>query len=333
MNSSNNLVDQTIYINVFNYLYLVVIIVGTLANIMAFIIFSRKKFENTLFSTYFRVLLVIDTIGLLYLTLAKYLFLAYKINIRDLNLILCRITMPMAYSIPTISAHLTVVISFDRWLSIAKPTLFLIRKTKKFQLNVCVMIILVNFVYNGQLFFSYIAIDPYENYDWEICLILNENLLSTMDLINSTILPFFLMILFTSLTINSVFVSTNRIRNAIFGLKISPINSDLISECDKFRYRDIRLTINSIFLNIIFLLFNAPQSIFFFISKYFIIKSHYSNLYVQSVLILSYLNHASSFFINLTVNTQFRKELFSWFNEKIITFSKQFPSKQSQSIN
>ena len=141
---------------VINYLYLAVSLVGTLSNILAFIVFSRKKFENTVFATYFRALLVIDTIGLLYLTIGKFLHFEFNINLRDLNIVLCRITMPIAYSIPSISAYLTAIISFDRWLSIAKPSVLPIRKKKKFQLHVCMIIILVNFIYNGQLFFSYL---------------------------------------------------------------------------------------------------------------------------------------------------------------------------------
>ena len=315
MNITYNL-DKAIQIKVFQIIYITIILVGTVANMISFIIFSRKKFKNTLFSTYFRVLLLVDTFGLLYLTLSKYLHLGFDINLRDLNTFLCKITMPIAYSVPTISAHLTVVISFDRWLSIAKPTALLIRKKRKFQLNLCVIIILVNFVYNGQLFYSYMGYSIENNKKWKVCLIYNENLLSIMDLINSTILPFILMFLFTFLTINKVFISRNRIRSAVLNPRIAAINGDIMCHYDLSRKRDIRIAINSILLNLVFLFLNAPQSIFFFMSKYILNNSTYSTIYVQSTLILSYLNHASVFFINLIVNTHFREELLNWFNEK-----------------
>jgi hypothetical protein len=126
--------ENKIILRVINYLYLVIVIVGTLANILAFLLFSRKKFQKTVFSTYFRALLVVDTIQLDYLALSKFIFFEYDIHFRDLNIILCRLTMPLAYSLPSASAYITAVISFDRWLSITKPTVLLIRKKKNFKL-------------------------------------------------------------------------------------------------------------------------------------------------------------------------------------------------------
>jgi hypothetical protein len=293
----------------FNYSYLVVSFVGTLANILAFIVFSRKKFENTVFATYFRALLIIDTIGLLYLAIGKFLYFEFNINLRNLNAVLCKITMPCAYSIPSISAYLTVIISFDRWLTIAKPTVLLIRKKRKFQIHVCIIIIFVNLIYNGQLFFSYLDINPIDNEILIQCLIPNEKLLSTMDLINNTILPFILMILFTSLTINAVFVSRRKIRHAAMNA-----SSSLPSSFDLSRKRDIKFAITAILLNIIFLLLNGP-----FTSSYFIFNNflnRYGQIdFVRAILLLSYMNHASVFFINLAVNTQFKEELFSLYLE------------------
>ena len=123
---------------------------------------------------------------------------------------------------------------------------------------------------------------------------------------------------------SAVFASRNRIRNAVLNPRSMAINSDLINQYDISRKRDIRFAITSILLNLIFLLLNAPQSIFFFISKYFIVKSRYSNFYVQSFLILSYLNHASVFFINLAVNTQFQQEILSFCSESMKKFKNWF---------
>jgi hypothetical protein len=319
---ANNKPELIIIIRVINYLYLMIVIVGTVANVLAFVVFSRKAFKNTIFSTYFRALLVVDTIGLLFLTLGKFLSLEFGIDLRDLHLILCKITMPLAYSIPTISAHITVMIKFDRWLSIAKPTVLLIRKKRKFQLIVCITIILINFAYNGQLFFSYIDFDPANKNDWEKCTIINQNLLSTMDLINSTLLPFILMLLFSLLTINAVFVSRNRIRNAILSQRNASSNRELFSSIDLSRKRDIRFVFASILSNIIFLIFNAPHTTFFFVTNNMMNQSTTATLNFQLTLLLSYLNHAIVFFINLAVNSQFKEELSNLYLEIKQKFSR-----------
>ena len=308
----NYFYQESITGTVMNYSYLAVSLVGTLSNILAFIVFSRKKFENTVFATYFRALLVIDTIGLLYLTIGKFLHFEFNINLRDLNIVLCRITMPIAYSIPSISAYLTAIISFDRWLSIAKPSVLPIRKKIKFQIHVCMIIILVNFIYNGQLFFSYLSFNPLHDPKFKVCLIPNENLLSTMDFLNATILPFTLMILFTFLTVNAVFVSRNKIRQA--ARNEFHARNPLPSSFDLSRKKDIKFAITSIMLNIIFLLLNGPFTLTYFVFNNFLRR--FGQLeFVKFMLLLSYLNHAGVFFINLAVNTQFKEELLNLYLE------------------
>jgi hypothetical protein len=307
---------------VINYLYLIIVIVGTLANLLAFVVFSRKAFKNTIFSTYFRALLVVDTIGLLYLTIEKFIFFEYEINLRDLHVILCKITMPLAYSIPAISAYITVVISFDRWLTIAKPTVLLIRKKRKFQIIVCITIIMTTFLYNGQLFFSYIDFDPENKKDRRECLIINEYFLSIMDLINSTIAPFTLMLLFSLLTVNAVFVSRRRIRNAVLNQRIAIANNDFSSKFEISRKRDIRFAITSISLNFIFLILNAPYTTFYFVMRNIVNQALIYFIDVRLICVLIYLNHASVFFINLAVNTQFKEELSKLYLEKKLFFSK-----------
>ena len=92
-------------------------------------IFKKKISKQGVFN----IFLVIDIIGLLYLTLGKFLNFEFNINLRNLHIVLCKLTMPMAYSIPPISAYITVMISFDRWLTIAKPTVLVIRIKKIFR--------------------------------------------------------------------------------------------------------------------------------------------------------------------------------------------------------
>jgi hypothetical protein len=285
---------------VVNYCYLVIVVIGTITNIVAFIIFSRKRFENTIFSTYFRFLLVVDTIGLVYLALGKFLYFQFKIQLRDFNESLCRITLLLAYSVPPVSAYTLVAISIDRFLTIAKPTFLIIRKRFSFQIYVCIGIVVANFIYNGQLFFSYLAIDDYyPNSTKQICVIPYQETLQMMDLINSTIIPFLLMIISTILTIKSVFDSRKKISN-----QSNPNNPG--------RFRDIKFSITSIAFNIIFLILNFPFVISTQIDT--IMTDIESEFLVAFILLLTYLNHGTVFFINYSVNTMFIEEFKIFFN-------------------
>jgi hypothetical protein len=281
-----------------NYCYPVIVVFGTIANILAFIIFSRKRFENTIFSTYFRFMLVVDTIGLVYLCLAKFLNFQFGINIRDFNESLCRLSLQLAYSVPPISAYILVAISIDRWLTITKPTFLIIRKKFSFQILVCIGIVIANFIYNGQLFFSYIGTrEKNPNSTRLRCLIPYPDTLSMMDLINSTIIPFLLMIVSTALTIKSVFDSSRKNQS-----------TNQVQTERQTRRRDIKFAITSIAFNIIFLILNLPFALSAVIPNTTMsdIESYFL---VILLLFLTYLNHATDFFINISVNKIFREEL------------------------
>ena len=290
---------------VVNYCYLVIVVIGTITNIVAFIIFSRKRFENTIFSTYFRFMLIVDTFGLVYLVLGKFLYFQFKIQIRDFNESLCRLTLLLAYSVPPISAYILVVISIDRWLTITKPTFLLIRKKFSFQILVCIGIVFANFIYNGQLFFSYLEIDDYYPNSTRLrCLIPYQDTLQMMDLINSTIIPFLLMIISTILTIKSVFKSAKKNQST----------NQLLTD-NQIRRRDIKFAITSISFNIIFLMLNLPFGLSTQIPNTMlpIIKRRFL---VILFLFLTYLNHVTVFFINISVNKIFLEEFKILFNIK-----------------
>ena len=286
------------------YFYPVIIIIGTIANILAFIIFSRKRFHNTIFATYFRFLLAVDTVGLLYLATGKFVYFRYEIQFRDFNQSLCGLTMLLAYSVPPVSAYTLVAISIDRFLTIAKPTFLLIRKKFSFQIYVCIGIVVANFIYNGQLFFSYLEIDDYYPNSTRLrCLIPYQDTLQMMDLINSTIIPFLLMIISTILTIKSVFDSRKKISN-----QSNPNNPG--------RFRDIKFSITSIAFNIIFLILNFPFVISTQIDT--IMTDIESEFLVAFILLLTYLNHGTVFFINYSVNTMFIEEFNIFFNIRYV---------------
>ena len=287
-----------------NYCYPVIVAIGTIANFLSFIIFSRKRFRNTIFATYFRILLIMDTIGLVYLAMGKFLYFKSKIHIRDFNVTLCRLTLLLAYSIPPISAYILVAISIDRWLTITKPDVLPIKKKSSFQVCVCIVIVLANLIYNGQLFFSYLGVDitdetrmKFLNRSKPVCLIPYPDTLNMMDLINSTIIPFLLMIVSTALTIKSVFDSSRKNQST------NQAQTDR-----QIRRRDIKFSITSIAFNIIFLILNLPFALSSVIPNT-TMSNIESYFLVILLLFLTYLNHATVFFINISVNKIFREEL------------------------
>jgi hypothetical protein len=68
---------KTLLINIFISFYPIICVLGIVGNILAFLVFSRKKFENCSFSIYFRFLSVTDTVAVLY---SLNNFLKYKFD-------------------------------------------------------------------------------------------------------------------------------------------------------------------------------------------------------------------------------------------------------------
>ena len=107
MNSSN--FKETTKL-IFWYLHPVIYVIGTIGNILAFSVFSRKKFKRSVFSVYFRVLTITDSITILF---AVYEFLKYQLNVKleHMSSILCRILLYLIHTFGPMSGWLLVVIS------------------------------------------------------------------------------------------------------------------------------------------------------------------------------------------------------------------------------
>jgi hypothetical protein len=298
-------------------IYPVIIVVGSISNVLALILFSAKKFHNTIFSTYFRFLLACDTYTILILATFKYLRFKSIINVRNVNDSLCKLTMFFTYTVPVISAWILVAISFDRLMTILKPTQFLFRKKTTFQVMVCIGIIIFNTLYYSPLLFSYTQLMIENNTPQLICLLIDDNAINWMDLFNSTLVPFSLMIIFTSITIKIIFHSRRKLArlNTSSNLRY-PIDqtdnctSNYHNSSMMTRKRDIKFAITSITLNSIFLILNVPFGIYSLVIGYTDLDSKTTRLLDTCLLLVYYMNSGTVFFINWAVNSVFRYELY-----------------------
>ena len=124
--SVENIITKVVW-----YITLVVVVIGVCGNVLAFVVCSRSNLKNTVFSIYFRSITVIDTLTLLLNTfLQKFMDAALSINISNSTNDVCRLTKIIAYALTVPSGWILVVISIDRYLSIAFPTRFPIRKNR-----------------------------------------------------------------------------------------------------------------------------------------------------------------------------------------------------------
>ena len=280
----------------------VVLVMGAIGNIFSFIIFSRDKFRKTSFSLYFRVLAFSDTFTLLYIIndVSAELFDQDFANSSDF---MCKIFSYSFYSIAPVSGSLLVVVSLDRMLSIIKPSKFLFLKKTKTQAKICLFMFSYNLIY-------YIPLIVYRDYEIQgnlssenstelvyQCIDRDEkNLVDWMDLFNSTLLPFLLMVMSTFVTVNKIFKSRS--------------NKMIKSKISKQSQRDVRFAITSVVLDALFILCNFPLCAFYLMEDFVRLDDVDLNLFYFSTLLFYYLNFGVVFYVNFFTNALFRNELF-----------------------
>jgi hypothetical protein len=292
---------------IFLYCFPLITIVGIFGNAFAFFIFSQKSFQNTVFSIYFRFLIICDSISLL-LPINRFLELNFNIFMSKISNEFCKFRYYFAYAITPISGWISAAISLDRLISIKMPSKFLFRKKTWFQVLVCLIIFCFDFAYYLQNLIVYSL-----NKNEEFNNMTNQTItgyscesngvsLDWLDLFQSDITPFTLMIIFTSLTLHSIFQSRKRL-----GSNFSN---------DSSKQKDVKFAITSIAINAIFLLFNSPYCLFNVISDYIQfndISEHH--MILAFCYLFFYSNFGSVFYVNIYFNVLFKKEFFKLFSK------------------
>lgn len=288
--------------NVFVFSIPFVLIWGVVGNAFSFIIFSRKKFRVTFFSVYFRILAFTDTFTLLFI-INDFPATYFNEDIQNSSYIMCKMFYYFIYSISPTSAWILVIVSLDRMLNIIRPNQYLFMKKKKTQIMICFAIFVFNIVYYiPQAIYKEYQEVNLSNSSTEIeykCVGLDEEkIVDWMDLFNSTIMPFILMIIFTSITVKRLFESRSK----------TAVERNLLGHIG-IKNRDVKFALTSISLNIFFFLFNLPVCIFHVLTHYIVLDDADFSLLNIIILFCFYLNFGIVFYVNVFTNPLFRNEL------------------------
>jgi len=136
-------------------------------------------------------------------------------------------------------------------------------------------------------------------YECNFSVLTQENIYSWMDLINLTILPFSLMIIFSSLLIHTIFQSRLRIQDRDSRLRTKDRNR---------LKKDIKFALTCILFNCIFIVLNLPICVANLFFEFF-----YS--YYDVFLSIYYFSYCINFYILFLFNSIFRKQFLGIFSE------------------
>ena len=284
----------------------VIYITGIIGNIFSLYIFSKKKFKNTIFEIYFRLLNVTYMLALSYV-IFDYMNFQFDYNLEIKSPFSCKIIYYIYFTFPPIGSWILVIISLNIMICVLYPLRFRqIRNSKRIQIVICLIIIVYNFCFYIEIIFKQELNIPVNDDSNETNqtgktthLECNSNeVIYWMDFFNSAFLPSILMIIFTTIMIKQLIKSR---------LKLSK--------------KDIRFMFVSIFLNVFFLISNLPIVIFNFIRNYTDIHDEMSELIFILVIIPYYVSFADVFFISFFINKYFKNEVLKLlrfiFNSKV----------------
>ena len=263
-------------------------ITGLIGNTLVIYILSRPKFKKESLFRYLLIASINDTIFLSYIWSLSYIS-EFKLNSIE---ILCKLFFYTSRIFFSLSPWIIVISSIDRFIATKYPTHYLFRKKFKYQalviLIVFISITLINIPY--YYFIKIINI----NTNLTSCQFEDLNTLFFIDLLgflSGTIIPFFMMVLFNSMTFKELLKSKKTIQRKKF---------------DK-EYRFFKILI---FMNLFFLICYLP--IYIYTVTYDILGIQYVG--TSGFVYLNYLTFFYSslnFFVYFSSNKLFRKYVLS----------------------
>jgi len=271
---------------------------GLIGNTLGVIVLYNKDLKNIGPRNTYIFLFLSDSFFLVQI-IVTYLQYGYGLNFATLSDFTCKLWNFCNYSFATVSSYLIVYISLERCISLIKPAQRLFLRKNKNQLIWCILVTFACMLYYlpAGLYFKTIFFSD----NGEItttCDFADRNaqmLISYMDLIIRAVVPFFLMIICSVTLIYSLFKSRLRV-----------VENFLAEENQTF-YRELRLAVSSISLNLIYIITQLPLSIIMFQTDYF------SDLYYELSFYIFYFSYAINFYIILATNSLFRSRFFSLF--------------------
>lgn len=285
--------EETIsHIFVFYVMPPVLLVIGLFGNILGFIVLRRRRLYTMSARNMYSYMLIFDTIYLGHL-IVNFLEVGFSLDITYASSLACKIHIFLNYSMANLSPCILVFISIERYIDIKFPAKSAFLRKNQTQISFIIIIAFLNFLmYLPFPILINQQIQNNQDHQLTTCSFAEnlhiDTILSYMDLINRSLLPFTLMIIFSSLLIHSVFTSRNRISRNLSTNEIKTLKKDL------------KLSVTCITLNLVYIAFSLPISINDFMD--------FSDLFYTLSLNLFYMSYAVNFYIILISNTLVRRE-------------------------
>ena len=129
------------------YFVPILLFVGTLGNIMSFVVFSRTALRKSATAFYFRVLAVADTLALNVGLWPNWMRDAFDIHIYPITDVSCRIQTYLRYMLPDCAVWVLVVLTVERMVGVQWPHhVHRIFTRRRSRISVLVMVLVIGII-------------------------------------------------------------------------------------------------------------------------------------------------------------------------------------------
>ena len=288
---------------IFYIMALLILALGLIGNLTALGVLHKGKFTKIGPLLIYKLLFISDTLYIIQI-LQPYFQYAFNLNLQTLSRLACKIFNYLNYQGDALSPFMLIYISLEKYISIAYPAKRRVLTKIRNQIIYVLSILIYCSAYNILMPF---CVDLFETdlnetntTSYASCDFISyeQQLVSTyVDIANRELIPCILMITFSSMLIAAIFKSRLRVANSI---------------TDQQRLkRDVRLAVNSFFMNFLFILLNSPLSFVLFYPNVFLVISYLVALYVF------YSSYGINFYLIFLFNSLFRKQFYNIFKIRV----------------
>lgn len=299
--------------NLARYVFPIIIGLGTVGNILSFLVMLRRTMIITPTCFYMAILAISDTVILYVDCLRKWVFIVYGEDAWNLNTAACRICYYLSYSSFHYSVWIIVAMTMERFFAIRYPLKFLtvgsVKKTKIACLVILILVLLLNciFTWSIKLDSKGHCVPEADYYDF------HSNVVPWIDAVFYSFLPFAILITFNVLIICS-FRKAKQRQKTLHGGNIP--NKSTTHPRTSINHRMTAMLLSVTFS---FIILTAPKAILLSIRHEVFKFLKYELLDLPEIALYSlisriadlciYTNHAINILLYCVTGQRFRKEM------------------------
>ncbi|KAK2141113.1 hypothetical protein LSH36_1158g00006 [Paralvinella palmiformis] len=309
-------IEYTIAILLVKYTMISLVVIGTVGNLLSFVVLMRRRMRRNSVNTYLAILSCADTVVLYISAFKTWLRVATGFELLHVSDAACKITIFVFMLASHLSAWLIVLVTANRFVAVCFPFRAVQMFTPKKSVLAVVVLICVLIAYNVHLLWT-MHLHEFE-YGYKQCAprLSNDFMngpFNYIRLASYTLVPFALVMgMNASIIVCICRTSRQTVRNADRALTRTGL---LVTNTRTLQRNKQQITVMLLLVSFSWLLLTLPFAVISLINfRYSTNHGRAATFLLKTTsFLLMYLNHSCNFFLYCMVGKKFRTEFISMF--------------------